>query len=178
MLKFSTLLIATSLAATPAMASKKTWSDISDVGVVSLMVTSIAVPEIKGDGKGALQAGGSIASASLITQGLKQAFPEVRPDGSNNDSFPSGHTSAAFASAATLWNRQGQRFGVPAMAVAALVGVARVKADKHFWYDAVAGGAIGLASGFLLTHDHQQRSAAVVPWGDSHGGGVSVAVHF
>jgi membrane-associated phospholipid phosphatase len=178
MLKFSTILIATSLAATPAVASKKTWSDISDVGVVSLMVTSIAVPVFKGDGKGALQAGGSIAAATLITQGLKQAFPEVRPDGSNNNSFPSGHTSAAFASAATLWNRQGQKFGIPAMAIATLVGVARVKADKHFWYDAVAGGAIGLASGFLLTHDRKDRSAAMVPWGDSHGGGVSVAVHF
>ena len=64
------------------------------------------------------------------------------------------------------------------MAVATLVGVARVKADKHFWYDVVAGGAIGLTSGFLLTHDRTTNTAMIIPWGDSHGGGVSVGVRF
>lgn len=65
------------------------------------------MPLINGDTAGALQAGGSAAAAELVATGLKEAIPEWRPDHSNRKSFPSGHTSIAFAAAATIFNREG-----------------------------------------------------------------------
>src|SRR3546814_3471276 len=46
--------------------------------------------------------------------GLKEVFPSRRPDGSDDKSFPSGHTSTSFAAAATLHNRYGWEAGLPA----------------------------------------------------------------
>lgn len=157
---------------------EKTWATVSDVGVYSLTLVAIGLPVAKGDKHGAFQAAGSIGASMLVTTGLKETFPELRPDGSDRKSFPSGHTSRAFASAATLYNREGPAVGIPAMAVASLVGVARVQADKHFWHDVLVGAGIGMASGFLITNERSEKQALVVPWGDTKSAGVSVAMRF
>lgn len=173
-----TMIAAVSLAfAVPVSAHNKTWEDASTIGRDALVIAAIGAPAVQGDWKGTLQAGGSMAAADLLTLGLKEAFPEWRPDHSNRKSFPSGHSSASFAAAATLQNRYGWEAGLPAQLVAAFVGVARVKADKHHWYDVVAGGAIGEAAGFLITtrRDSQVR---VFPWGDSKSGGLTLATSF
>jgi membrane-associated phospholipid phosphatase len=75
-------------------------------------------------------------------------------------------------------DRRGAAEGVPAFALATLVGVARVEAHKHHWYDALAGAAIGTGSGLLLTHPLDVKRVAYVPWIDSKGGGVVVNVAF
>jgi membrane-associated phospholipid phosphatase len=162
----------------PGLASAKGWDTASSIGAYGLSAVAIGLPLAKHDGKGALQAGGSLAAAQIVTIGLKEAFPEVRPDGSDRKSFPSGHTSQSFAAAATLYNREGASIGIPAMLVATFVGVARVKADKHHWYDCVAGAGIGLAAGFVITHRRTQAQSAFIPWGDSHGGGITYAARF
>jgi membrane-associated phospholipid phosphatase len=162
----------------PGLASAKGWDTASSIGAYGLSAVAIGLPLAKHDGKGALQAGGSLAAAQIVTIGLKEAFPEVRPDGSDRKSFPSGHTSQSFAAAATLYNREGASIGIPAMLVATFVGVARVKADKHHWYDCVAGAGIGLAAGFVITHRRTQAQSALIPWGDSHGGGITYAARF
>jgi membrane-associated phospholipid phosphatase len=162
----------------PAQASRKGWADASDVGVYSLMAASIAIPAIEGDGKGVLQAAGSVGAAALVTEGLKETFPTLRPDGSDRRSFPSGHTSRSFAAAATLWQRQGKEIGIPAMAIAGMVGVARMKADKHRFGEVAVGAAIGLASGILITNKRKDSNSALVPWTDGKGGGISFAMRF
>jgi membrane-associated phospholipid phosphatase len=158
--------------------NEKTWATVSDVGLYGLSALAIGLPIAKRDKQGAFQAAGSIGAASLITTGLKEIFPERRPDGSNRKSFPSGHTSVSFAAAASLYNREGKAVGIPAFAVASLVGVARIEADKHFYYDVLVGAGIGLATGFLITHKKPQRSAVLIPWGDTKGGGVVLAMRF
>lgn len=169
------------LAAAPMQAqarNEKAWATASDVGVAGLSIVALGLPVAQGDKQGAFQAAGSIGASALITTGLKYTFPELRPDGSDRKSFPSGHTSTAFAAAATLYNRQGADIGVPAMLAASFVGLARVQADKHHWYDVVAGAGIGTASGFLITRKRSERQALVLPWGDSKSAGVSVAMRF
>ncbi|MGN6277348.1 MAG: phosphatase PAP2 family protein [Sphingomonas sp.] len=83
----------------------------------------------------------------------------------------------SFAAAATLQNRYGWQVGIPAQLAASFVAVSRVEAREHHWYDVVAGAAIGEASGFLIT---SKRSAhvAILPWGDAHGGGATIAARF
>ena len=164
--------------ASPAAASDKDWDTASTIGAGALAAWSIGVPAVTGDGKGALQAAGSVGAAYAVSTGLKEIFPEERPDHSDNRSFPSGHTAASFGAAASILERRGPGEGIPAFALATFVGVARVAADKHHWYDVAAGAAIGTASGLLLTHPLADKRVAFAPWVDSTGGGASVAMAF
>lgn len=172
------LALSLALSSSPAFANnEKTWDTASSIGVYSLIAASVGYPLVTGDTNGALQAGGSVAAAEAAAYGLKKAFPEWRPDHSDRQSFPSGHTSGAFAAATSIFIREGDGAGIPALAVATFVGLARVKADKHHWYDVVAGAAIGTGSGFLITRS-RNRQVAMIPWGDTKSGGVTVAMNF
>ncbi len=165
------------LAGTPASASDETWDDIGTVGRYVLVAAALGIPAVKGDWEGDLQAAGSVGLASLATTGLKEAFPTMRPDGSDDKSFPSGHTSVSFAAAATLTNRYGWKVGLPAHALAAFVGATRVEARKHRAVDVLAGAAIGELSGFLITSKFNEN-VMIIPWADAHGGGVILTARF
>lgn len=162
----------------PAQAgNREQWDDAGGIVRDALVVAALGLPAVKGDWRGDLQAIGSMAIAELSAYGLKHAFPERRPDGSDRRSFPSGHAALSFAAAATLQNRYGWKVGLPAQLAAGFVGVSRVEARKHHWYDVVAGAAIGEASGFLIT-SKEHPGVTVVPWGDGHGGGATLAARF
>ncbi len=164
--------------ATPVDARNvKAWDDASSAGRNALVVLALALPAVHHDWTGDLQAGASLAAAFSASEILKHAFPEQRPDRSDRRSFPSGHASASFAAAATLQNRYGWQVGIPAQLVAAFVGFSRIEARKHHWYDVVAGAGIGEASGFLIT-SKRNDSVRVLPWGNMHGAGVSLATRF
>lgn len=173
---FSALLLC-SVPATCAQANDKGWNDAGSIARDALVVVAFGVPAVQSDWDGVLQAGGSMGIAFLVPQGLKQAFPEQRPDGSDNKSFPSSHTSVSFAAAATLHNRYGWKVGVPAQLVAAFVGLSRVEAGKHHVHDVLVGAAIGEASGFLITRQASDR-VQIFPWGDTQGGGVALTMRF
>ncbi|GLV28379.1 phospholipid phosphatase [Sphingobium sp. TomTYG75] len=160
-----------------AMASPHGWSQASNIARTVVVASALGLPTVNGDWKGTLQAGESVGAAYLISEGLKQTFPEMRPDGSNRHSFPSAHTATAFAAAASLQNRYGWQVGVPAQLVAAFVGVARVEGKKHHWFDVAAGMAIGEASGFLLT-GRKDDNIRIFPWAAHDGAGASLALRF
>ncbi|KQX25147.1 phosphatase PAP2 family protein [Sphingomonas sp. Root1294] len=118
-----------------------------------------------------------MAAATGTAFALKSMISERRPDGSDRHSFPSGHASFSYAAAASLENRYGWQVGLPAFALASFVGVARVEAKRHHWYDVAAGAAIGSASGFLLTH-RADRPIDVSAWGGATGGGLALSARF
>src|SRR5690349_7179636 len=95
----------------PAAASNKDWDHASSIGRDLLVGAALGVPAVQSDWRGLLQAGGSIGASGLTAAGLKEVFPELRPDGSDRKSFPSGHTAVSFAAAATLQNRYGWKVG-------------------------------------------------------------------
>jgi len=165
------------LFATPASAGDNGWATASDIGRDGLVIVALGLPTVQGDWQGTKQAAFSIGATSLVTTGLKEVVSEERPDGSDDKSFPSGHTSVSFAAAATLHKRYGWEVGIPAHVVAAFVGVARVQADKHFAHDVLAGAAIGEAAGWIITKRKNDK-VQWLPWGDAHGGGVSMAMRF
>ncbi len=81
------------------------------------------------------------------TELLKVTVQRERPNGQDNKSFPSGHTSNAFALAAVAQRHYGWKLGVPAYAVAAVVGASRLEQDKHWLSDVVAGATLGYIVG-------------------------------
>lgn len=87
----------------------------------------------------------AIGRTELSTYGLKYSINEQRPNG-HGESFPSGHTSIAFAGAEFIRKRYGWGWGLPAYASAGVVGWSRVAAGKHWTHDVLAGAAIGILS--------------------------------
>lgn len=171
------LLLVAAGTACPAWASPHGWDQASSIGRDVMIAAALGVPAVQGDWRGDLDTGGSMLLGDGIAYGLKHAFPEERPDHSDRRSFPSGHSTTAFAAAASLENRYGWQAGLPAFAAATFVAVARVEAHKHHWYDCVAGAAIGSGSGLLLTGRHDSR-VRLTPWGDASGGGMALAMRF
>jgi membrane-associated phospholipid phosphatase len=101
------------------------------------------------DHGGLARTGGDIMRAQLLSQlyvqGLKFTVQRTRPDGSNDQSFPSGHSASAFATATVLQRHYGWKVGVPATIVAAYVATARVKDNRHYLSDVMFGAAMGVA---------------------------------
>lgn len=107
----------------------------------------------------------------LLTTGLKVSVDRRRPGGGEHG-FPSGHTSAAFATAAVLDGQYGWKAGVPAYALAGFIGWTRVRDHVHFLSDVVIGGTIGAVVGRTVTSGHRERSWSIAPAPTPAGAGV------
>jgi hypothetical protein len=81
------------------------------------------------------------------TELVKVAVGRERPNGENNKSFPSGHTSNSFTMAAVAERHYGWKIGVPAYALATAVGLSRIQQDKHYLSDVVGGATLGYIVG-------------------------------
>src|SRR4051794_39303671 len=97
--------------AQPAAASDSTWKTVSNVGLAGVVALAAGDTLVHRDGPGGLQLGISLGATEAATYGLKHAFPEERPNHRNDKSFPSGHTSFAFAAAGYLDERYGWQVG-------------------------------------------------------------------
>lgn len=162
---------------TTANAKPSDWDRMSGIGRDLLVGAALGVPAVKGDWQGDLQAGESLLVAGGSTFALKELIHERRPDGTDNRSFPSGHTSISFAAAATLEKRYGWQAGLPALVIATFVGVARVQANKHYTHDVLSGALIGGVSGFLLTNQ-RTPNVRLTPWAEHDGGGIDMTLRF
>jgi membrane-associated phospholipid phosphatase len=98
----------------------------------------------------------------LMTVSLKIAVDRTRPDGGQH-AFPSGHTSATFASASTLHAHYGWRVGVPAYAVAGFVAWTRARDGKHWLSDVAFGSAIGIVAGRTVAARHGPGRLTITP---------------
>jgi membrane-associated phospholipid phosphatase len=81
--------------------------------------------------------------------GLKSLTKETRPDNSNTLSFPSGHTSTAFANAEFLrmeYKDVSPWYGIAGYAAAATTGYLRMYNNKHWLNDVIAGAGLGILS--------------------------------
>lgn len=72
----------------------------------------------------------------------KTIFKEERPDGSGNDSFPSGHVTAAFA-VATMQSSFHPDQAIFWYLGATAIAASRVGLHRHYVGDVVAGAALG-----------------------------------
>jgi membrane-associated phospholipid phosphatase len=120
----------------------------------------------------------SIIASGMITPAIKFITGRARPrentgianshplslSYSSNSSFPSGHTTEAFALASVIANHYEETWVTCASySVASLVGVARSYHDAHFASDVLAGALIGTLVGkSVVAHNKALRSRKVV----------------
>lgn len=119
-----------------------------------------------GDEDRELQAGEALleglAMTAVYTVVTKIAVNRMRPDPTQNvvfPSFPSGHTSVAFSTAASLMHLYGPSFGIPALAMGVWTGVSRLASDVHWLSDVIFGATLGYIVGYAYTIHHELRKA-------------------
>jgi membrane-associated phospholipid phosphatase len=126
----------------------------------------------------------SAVVAFAYTSALKEVVGRERPNGQDHKSFPSGHTANAFALAVVAQHHYGWKVGVPAYALAGLMGASRVNQDKHWVSDVFAGATLGYVAGRTVVRVNGRAPArAAATWNVSpvlarHVRGLQVSVVF
>lgn len=91
------------------------------------------------------------------TYGLKKSIHESRPGYPDDpDSFPSGHSSFAFAFASVVTAQHGWGWGGLAHLGASFIAFSRINDDWHYLHDVVAGMTIGMSYGWGIYYNHQE----------------------
>jgi membrane-associated phospholipid phosphatase len=133
--------------------------------VIGVPVGMYLVSELRHDKKGklsSLHVAGGILTSMVLTQGIKYVVNRDRPfvaypldvfpfdNREKGLSFPSQHTSFAFATATAL-SLQYRKWWVivPAYTWATMVGYSRLYLGQHYPSDVVAGAALGTGSAIL-----------------------------
>jgi membrane-associated phospholipid phosphatase len=134
--------------------AKSGSSGIEQIGVDVAIVlpvlaggVSIAESDWNGLGELALDTTATVGTAYL----LKYVVHERRPNGADDQSFPSDTAALAFAPAQYLWERYGWEYGLPAYAAAGFVGYSRVESKEHHRWDVSASAGFAFGYSRLIT---------------------------
>ncbi|MDM1555402.1 phosphatase PAP2 family protein [Chryseobacterium indologenes] len=136
--------------------------------------------------------GTSLLISSAVVLPTKHLVREERPDGSNNLSFPSGHTTTAFTTAHFMFREYQDEniwLSLSGYPIAVFTGVYRILNDKHWVGDVVAGAGIGILStevaywlfpkvSKLFSKDHSKNSALVYPFYQNKTMGLGLSLNF
>lgn len=130
-------------------------------GVAGLMVTGYANHD-RAMVRNSVKMAAALGLNQMITSSLKFGFRRKRPfeqypgdivqrTSVHGYSFPSGHTSSAFATATALTLGTKKWYvAVPAYAYACGVGYSRMRLGVHFPSDVLGGMVIGIGSSLLV----------------------------
>jgi len=135
--------------------AKRASDHLRNLNTLAYFTTALTAPS---DTTASRARGLGVGVATLVLEqgtvsGIKSLSDRQRPDGSDDRSFPSGHTSRASVSAAMAAENLNYFGGIPDWArgtlqiglygTAAATGWARVEAGKHYPTDVLVGYAIG-----------------------------------
>lgn len=128
--------------------------DLRDLSTAAYFITALAAPsDTFADKASGLAVGiGTMVVDGAMTRGLKDLTGRERPDGENDRSMPSGHTSKAASRTAMAiqnlqyfdmhdWSRDVLSWSLRGVAMG--TGLARVEARKHHLSDVFVGYAVG-----------------------------------
>ena len=136
--------------------------------------------------------GTSLLISSAITLPLKHIIKEERPDHSNHLSFPSGHTTMAFASAQFMFREYKDThfwLSLSGYSFAIFTGVYRMLNDKHWFGDVVGGAGFGILStelsywlypkiNHLLGGKNNQSQTMIMPYYQNKSVGIGLIKNF
>ena len=135
-------------------------SDLEKAGdIIAIAIPAIAYGSTyyKDDKLGRQQFYYAFATNIATTQILKSTINKERPNGNDNKSFPSRHTSVAFQGASFIHKRYGLEYSIPAYIGAGFVAYSRVETDEHDISDVLTGAALGIASSMYLTKSYNDQ---------------------
>lgn len=150
------------------------WSNLGNGGMIWIAAAVLMLLFRRTRRSGALALGGMTLNLLLVNVILKQLVARPRPwlvvegletllRSSDPNSFPSGHTSAAFAFATAMCLSLDVKWGKAVAVIAAvLMGWSRLYVGVHFLTDVLAGAILGVLCGLLAEWIFcwfQQRSA-------------------
>jgi PAP2 superfamily len=99
----------------------------------------------------------NLAISNILVGGVtflaKSAAKDLRPDGSANNSFPSGHTATAFNNATLLFLEYKDSniwYASSGFLFATATGALRVANNRHWSGDVAAGAGIGISIGLIV----------------------------
>lgn len=133
------------------VSGQSTIEKIGDYGLYTLPLLGFGSTIIEKDFEGSKMYAKSFTLNVALTLILKEVIKKERPNGENFKSFPSGHTSITFQSAAFLQKRYGWKYGIPAFLLAGYTGFSRVHVKKHFVEDVISGATLGVLSSYIFT---------------------------
>jgi membrane-associated phospholipid phosphatase len=87
--------------------------------------------------------------ANAVSYSFKTNYDYLRPDGSEFNSFPSGHTTNAFVCAEFLHQEYGHLspwYSVAGYSLAAATGAMRLMNNRHWMSDVLVGAGLGMIS--------------------------------
>ncbi|CAM3678308.1 phosphatase PAP2 family protein [Rheinheimera salexigens] len=150
-----------------------TTETTADVLRIAIPAAAWGLSQYYADDEGTKQFYYGFATNIAVTYGLKMAISKQRPNGEDDDAFPSGHASMAFQGAAFIQQRYGWKQGAAAYALATYVGYSRVKTDQHDSRDVLAGAAVGILSSYFFTTRYQ--GFAIQPYATSNMLGLNIS---
>ncbi len=131
----------------------------------------------------------SMIYAGLLSYGVKYTIGRFRPyeqsgphefaPFSGRSSFPSGHTTTAFAILTPWVLYYPHPVTYSLFALGTGTAIARVVREKHWATDVLAGGALGFFTAYYLTRRHQYQTGriAITPVLGFNAASVSVRVN-
>lgn len=137
-----------------------------------------------------------LATSYLIMGGtvnlIKMTGNEMRPDGTSNNSFPSGHTATAFMGAEFLYQEYKDIsvwYGITGYVIATGTGLFRMYNNRHWLTDVSAGAGIGILSTKIaywlhpimkkyIFKDSDQLSGVIIPTYNEGKIGIGMALRF
>ncbi len=151
----------------------ETVEDVGDVLQLALPLAALGATYLADDRQGRRDFLKSTGTSTLSVLLLKEVLEKARPNAEGLNSFPSGHTAAAFSGASFLNLRYGARWGAPALVLAGYTGASRIYAEKHFLDDVISGMSISLLANryfaFPIAEDLE-----VVPLAGDEGTGLAL----
>jgi membrane-associated phospholipid phosphatase len=102
------------------------------------------------------------AMTEMMVEPLKFATHRARPDGSNNQSFPSGHAAITFAMVTVIERHLGWKKSILGYAIASYVATSRLHDNRHYLSDVVFGAAVGTMAGRTVTQ-HGRGNWTIAP---------------
>lgn len=142
-----------SISASPAKAlSCQDYRDIGDVLRYALPAAAYGMTALNRDGQGAVMYTKTLVMTGAATGFFKTVGGKHRPDaGTSEQSFVSGHASAAVSGAAFIYTRYGKAWGIPAYLLAGLTVYSRYCSDKHFDDDLLGGSMVAMMANWYAT---------------------------
>ena len=147
-----------------------------DVLSVALPMAALSSTYILDDKLGRHQFWKSYISSISLTYLLKYTVDKTRPNDDCCESFPSGHTTAAFSGAMFIQRRHGLKYGIPSLILASFVGYSRVYANKHYWEDVFTGASIGIIGNMIFTKKYNNSMLSFYKYGDNFNLSIGVMI--